>query len=282
MTMTTITPPVLVTGAERQARPYGLFSVVNVQEAGGAPRFESGVQWEHLACSSDVGSISGAICGAGSVDGLPKDFPGTAGQGSASPFFVYGHHKCSPVGWTPSQAEDRARQHLAVHEESAVEYLVWSGDKGVSPSFVGNGTDVTAATAAKPAAALSALEQYAADEYGSLPVLHVPIGVANALFEASLLTVRGARCYTMTGVPVVIGSGYPGTAPTTGADPAAGTAWGYMTPAMFGYRSAVFTSSNQSGDLLDRGSNDLYAVAERTYSIGYDDCGVGAALFDLA
>ena len=46
---------------------------------------------------------------------------------------------------------------------------------------------------------------------------------------------------------------------------------------MFGYRSEVFTPSATGGDLFDPRRNDLYAVAERTYLLGFDTCGVAAA-----
>jgi hypothetical protein len=84
----------------------------------------------------------------------------------------------------------------------------------------------------------------------------------------------------MLGTPVAAGAGYPGSGPA-GEAAAAGTQWMFVTPAMFGYRSEVFPSSAVRGDLLDRSKNDLYAVAERNYVLGFDPCGVGAVLVDL-
>jgi hypothetical protein len=51
------------------------------------------------------------------------------------------------------------------------------------------------------------------------------------------------------------------------------------SPALFGYRSEVFNSSARPGDLLDRAQNNLYAVAERTYVIGFDPCPVVKATY---
>jgi hypothetical protein len=50
----------------------------------------------------------------------------------------------------------------------------------------------------------------------------------------------------------------------------------YATSGIFGYRSDVFTSSNRPGDLLDRNVNNLYAVAERQYLVGWDPAPSGA------
>jgi hypothetical protein len=125
------------------------------------------------------------------------------------------------------------------------------------------------------ATGIALLEDYIATEYGSLGLIHCTRGTATVLAAEDLISNTGGRLTTTIGTPVVAGAGYPGTSPA-GAEPAAGRAWVYVTPAVFGYRSEPFTSSNRAGDLFDRGQNDLYAVAERTYLLGYDPCGVGA------
>jgi hypothetical protein len=60
-----------------------------------------------------------------------------------------------------------------------------------------------------------------------------------------------------------------------------GKSWAYASPALAGYRSEVFDSSATPGDLMDRQTNVLYAIAERSYILGYDPCGVGAAELNL-
>lgn len=77
-----------------------------------------------------------------------------------------------------------------------------------------------------------------------------------------------------------------GTAPTTtvttttqggvGTAAAAGEQWVYASPAIKGYRSEVFTSSDRPGDLLDKGFNNMHAIAERSYLLEFDPCGVAA------
>jgi hypothetical protein len=66
---------------------------------------------------------------------------------------------------------------------------------------------------------------------------------------------------------VVAGTGYPDTETIKG------------TPPLFGYRGEVFTSSSRPGDLLDREFNWLHAIAERTYSLGFDPCPVIEATY---
>jgi hypothetical protein len=95
-----------------------------------------------------------------------------------------------------------------------------------------------------------------------------------------LIVTNGSVARTVLGTPVVAGGGYPGTSPA-GVAASTGEAWAYATPALLGYRSAIFYPSSRSGDLLDRGVNDLYGVAERSYLVGWDPCDVGAVEFTL-
>jgi hypothetical protein len=83
-----------------------------------------------------------------------------------------------------------------------------------------------------------------------------------ASYLAKKLESRGGRMYTRSlQTPVIVGEGY-----------ATGMIFG--TAPLFGYRSDVFTSSERRGDLLDRSNNNLYAIAERTYLVGFDPCPV--------
>jgi hypothetical protein len=140
-------------------------------------------------------------------------------------------------------------------------------------------TDVTPTpgTATDLSTGIGLLENWIASQYGSLGVIHMTRGAALVGLGAYVLDVTGGRLMTRLGTPVAAGAGYPGTSPT-GATPAAGTSWLFASPAVFGYRSEVFTSSSQHGDLFDRAKNNLYAVAERTYTLGFDPCGVAAVL----
>lgn len=215
--------------------------------------------------------------------GLPKDLarnPG--GTATATPFTVYGHFTCTPIGYTASAAQDLATAHLMDREQQRVEQAFWTRDLGNVPGLVGMGaTDVTIGIASDDLSiALGSLEQFIGTNYGSVGVIHMTRAVALAGLGLDLLTSSSGRLFTVLGTPVVAGAGYPGTGPA-GEVPTAGTSWIYATPAVFGYRSEVFDSSARPGDLFDRGQNNLTAVAERTYLLGYDPCGVAAALVFL-
>lgn len=207
--------------------------------------------------------------------GLPKDLTSNKGEnGEATEFTVYGHFNCSPVGYSAQAAQDMATMHLLSREEARVEQAFWSGDLGNVPNLADDAT--TLGGGAVPlATGVALLEDFLATEYGSLGVIHMTRGTATICASEDLVNTTGGRLTTTLGTPVVAGAGYPGTSPA-GAAAAVGRAWLYASPAIFGYRSEVFTSSNRGGDLFDRAQNDLFAVAERTYLLGYDPCGVAA------
>lgn len=259
--MAAIAPPQVVTGAPRAPLPYGLFSILGFR--GGEERWENGVLFEGITCDP-AGGIGAPDCDPEETIGLPKSLDANGSPvGEASPFTVYGHHTCSPIGGTFARAQDLANQHLQVREEARVEQALWTGDLGNVPNLSGaNGyaAPVNLGTLS-PWRAVSLLEQELAARYGSLGVIHMSREIASRLTKEGDLVRQGGRLFTALGTPIVAGTGYA-------SDRIVGT------PALFGYRGEVFSSSNRPGDLLDRSNNDLYAVAERTYLVGFDECAV--------
>ena len=67
----------------------------------------------------------------------------------------------------------------------------------------------------------------------------------------------------------MVGGGYTGSGPD-GAAAAAGTSWIYATGPGFGYRSNVYVSPVRES--LDRSTNTLHMLAERTYVVGFTCC----------
>lgn len=266
--------PALIPAPARTPMPFGLFSVLSLADDTEG-RWQSGAEWEALNCSPAHGV--GGVC---EVDengdpvepiGLPKEFNGGMAVGEATPFTVVGTYECSPAGNPIERASEVAQQHLLAREEARAEQALWTGDLGNTPALATEDTTVLGSGAMSPAQGIGLLERWIAVNYGSLGVIHVDRLLGTVLVEKGIVKVNGSKANTALGTPVVIGGGYPGTGPTGQA----GT-WAYVTPAMVGRRSDVFTSSNRPGDLLDRRTNDLFGVAERNYLIGWDPCGVAA------
>jgi len=259
--MVLIAPRQSVPGTLRAPLPYGLFSVLGFRGEG--DRWEQGVIFDGLTCDP-AGGIGAPDCDPEVTPGLPKELDGGYGPGGeASPFTVYGHFKCSPIGGVFERAQEQANLHLQVREEARVEQALWTGDLGNVPNLSGaNGfpapVDLGTFT---PWLGVSRLEQELAVRYGSLGVIHMSREIASRLAKEGDLVRQGARLFTALGTPIAAGTGYASDRIVA-------------TPALLGYRGEVFTSSNRPGDLLDRNTNDLYAVAERTYLVGFDECAV--------
>lgn len=267
-------PPTVVEGVARQPLPGGLLSVLTPR-GGADAHWQNGIEWETLGCAP-VSGIGDPSCDPEEpTTGLPKQFQDSGDLGEASPFTVYGSYKCNPVGHTIEYAQDRATEHLLAREEARVEQAIWTGDldnQGFAEGAVNAGS-----AAVSVRRAIAQLEGWIGRNYGSLGVIHMTREAAFIAAAGDELTLKNGKLYTSLGTPVVAGAGYPGTGPT-GQSPAGGQTYMYATPALVGYRSEVFPGSTPPSAGLDRSKNDLYAVAERTYVVGWDPCGTAYAI----
>lgn len=258
----------------RTPLPYGLFSAVTPRTAG-TNRWENGVTWEALTCDP-AGGIGDPTCtptdpSQTEATGLPKALVAGENLGEASRFTTYGSYTCGAAGHSIEYAQERATEHLVAREEARVEQALWTGDLDNTPDF---STAVTATTGPQdPCTAVAVAENVIAETYGSLGVLHVSRGGAQILLCEDALVVRGQRLFTKMGTPVIAGAGYPNTHPDGATE---GGFWIVSTPALMLYRSEIFYPSSRTGDLLNRGLNNINAVAERDYVVGWDPCGVFA------
>lgn len=270
--MATIAPAAHIVGAARQALPFGLFSTFTFRPDTSG-RWENGGQFETISC--DPAGGRSLDCDPEDVVGLPKDLDPNFDSGEADPFAVYGHFTCNPMNWTGDEIRDRAVAHLEAREESRVEQAFWTGDLGNTPSLAG-ATALNGGAAVKPNVGIGLLEAWIAKEYGSLGVIHMTRYLATVYDD---LKEKGGILRTALGTPVAAGGGYPGTGPA-GQVPGALQSWAYVSPALFGYRSEIIFPSSRPFDGLDRGTNVVAALAERTYLLGFDPCGVAAVLID--
>lgn len=275
--MAGIAPAALVTSTARQPLPYGLFSVATPRPGG--DRWENGVTWE----PGPHGAL-GAL-GEDDCDDRPEldlgDDVNVEDALTASSFTVYGYFHGNPVGFSPEAAAGRALEHLVSREESRVEKALWTGDLGNSPSLAGTATELDGGAAQGYVAGLGLLENYLASEYGSLGVIHMTRQMALVGLGLRALEARNGRLTTGLGTPVVAGAGYDGS-DTDGDAAPDDQSWVYITPSVFFYRGEPLVASDRPGDLLARSTNTLYAVAERSYVVGFDSvAGVGAALLTM-
>lgn len=258
-----VTAPLIIPAPRIFPFPSGLFSVIDFRNDA---HFEMGVQWEPMANVplSGIEDYFEACAAGGAPTGLPKHFLSLNDLAEADGYTVYGSYKCNPLGYTIQHAQDMAEADLALREQAFVEHTTWTGVLGNSPNFAqvhNNGASVDIALA------LAAVEQWIADHVGGVGVIHVNRGDALLFFYKGLFVVdANGTVRTALGTPVVAGAGYPAASPFNGA---AGH-WIVGTGPLVGERSEVYSGTARPGDLLDRGKNILYGIAERNYLIGFD------------
>lgn len=269
-------PRTVVDAPTRAPFGLGLFSVLTPRPVGDGRWEGSGITWEPITCGPALG-IGPVICDDEEVVGLPKTLvDASTVVPAADAIVVYGMHSCSPVGRTAADAQSLAEEHLLTREEARVEQAVWTGDLGNEPNLIGSDPDVLA-NGVGLASGVALLEEWIGREVGSQGVIHMDrfTGLLAVALDVIEVTSSGSA-RTRLRTPVVVGAGYQGETGPAGATPDDGNRWIFATPALVGYRSEVFEPTNRPGDLLDRSTNDLYAVAERRYVVGWDVCGTAA------
>lgn len=260
---------------------YGLFSTAPIESL--ALHEDGGLEWEVVACDPVTGHA--ATCATHQASPTTKSFTRHSGLTEAAPFTVYGTYICSPIGRSEEEANAFALSHLTRHEQAAVEKTVADGTLGNTPTLQEAATlNLTPAssnqndgTAVSIRRALGILEAHLAFTYGGPGVIHMPREVFPVLPEGLYETI-GDQAVTSLGNVISAGN-YPNEAPD-GTAAASGEAWIYATPPVLIRRSATphMVTSLQT---LDRDQNDLYALAERTYVVGWDDCPIAAVKVTL-
>ena len=264
--------------------PYGLWETVQHPAADG-PHWQNGITWiERCPAGDTTYDECLSVTGTGS----PPEPPAKTANvdqtfRGATPFTVYAEFECSPVGL--AEAESIASDALARVEQTQVETAFWTGSAGGQPvvfPHLSADTEVVdgdvvlqpvatpVVTGADVAHALGVLEQELADCYKGQGLIHVPRSVLPTLDAWNLTRLDDdGHLVTLAGNLVVAGTGYTGSGPD-GATAADGTAWIYATGAAWGYRSDPYVSRLR--DSLDRTSNTLRMLAERTYLVGFECC----------
>ena len=254
---TELMPTVEVTGPPVVPYPFGLFSVAPV----GTPadgHWTSGIWWRSFACN-----LVGVTYGPCSVDDeVPEKDPNVeCGIGGAVAFTVYARSDESVGGGSLAEKFQAARDTLIAGEQFAVEQTVWAAL--LAEVTVADGT----AGAQNYAEAVAMAEALIADNYGGSPVLHMSRFAAPMAHD--VIQRDGTRLATLLGSQVVAGGGY-GTSPTTAG--AAQTI--FATGALQVVRGEIF----DLGQHLDRDTNSISAVVERTYVVGWDCTAVRVAI----
>lgn len=209
-------------------------------------------------------------------------------------FAVYGGLSCKPFGFSEEVGKEEINRVFSLKESRGVERALMETrfidgpDDDPAPDDdpdPGDGidlrwdaaTDITpAGGAVSPQVALALLEGYSGSAYAGQPTLHIPYTVGSYLAAQQSLVSVGGKFYTELGAKAAVGAGYqfPNNGPDgTQSDP--GKFWMYATGEVLVARSKIVNRS-----IIDRNTNDIYALAERRY-IAAIDCFAAAILVSV-
>lgn len=270
--------------------PYGLLSVVQARFDEVNPHWQTGITWQPL-CGIAAATYDECLAVTGTGAPPPpssKTATATWTARGATPFTVYSQFDCSPAVFA-EQSQQLGSESLARTEAWRLEYAFWTGvadtNTTVFPHLAADtqvvdseGILLQTASAAVTGVVdvvegLATVEKALADCLPGVGVVHIPRQLVPAFSAQGLLVKSGVTLRTWNGNLVAAGAGYPGTAPD-GSDPAAGTSWIYGTGPVFIYRSDVQVMPIYS--IVNRSTDDVAAIAERTYVLGFDCCHVAA------
>lgn len=270
--------PDTVTAPPVEPYGYGLLSVAALPDSSGV-RVANGVQYEPLTCTP--AQTTRDACITTDRDGNPLPTPGEllADPGvplvEADPLTLYAGFRCSAVGRSHADMQERARQALRLGEQRGLERAFWTGEEGNRPRLADPDADLLAVAPQSPVRALGLLEGYLGERYPGRGVIHIPRGLVPALHGNGLLKVEGDEIVTLLGTRVAAGGGYPNTGPD-GAVAGANTGWAYATGQVAVWRGPELElAEGQVAAAMDRTTNEVNLIVERQYAVGRE-CALGA------
>jgi hypothetical protein len=288
--------PATVSGPTPTTREFGLITVVQdradpraVDRGATDAHWRDGAMWEAVCGSAATIYQDCDDATAARSKAVTHDI----GWYGARPFSVYARVDCSM--FDPDDRDGAAHVTAALDrsEQIALEAAFWTGVAGgtagrVQPHLAANAvvldtensgsvpvtlqlaaTQVTG-VALDIAEALGRLE-HAATGCGNVQrTIHMTSVVAEIALSRGLLEARNGQMRTKLGSLVAVGLGYSGSSPA--GTSTAGVHWMYATGPIFMYRSAQARLATVLSEALDRNTDTVIAISERTYVLGYDCC----------
>lgn len=249
-----VQPLLIVEAPAIQPYRYGLESVAQPAPTPDL-HWLNGVQYEQLG-TYEPGVWPGS-CAVGATGNL--SLPSTASPSIGLPFSAYAGVTCAVVGYSEDYIRARAYAILKMGWQHAAEQALWSGTGSTAPALTSATT--IAATGVSMIAGVAALEDYLANNYLGVGVIHAPRKASARAAYARQVEDRGNELQTIIGTRWCFGGGYPNTGP---GGVAAGTniAWMYATGLITVRRDEPFINGGLAQS-FDRSTNQQTVFAEQ-------------------
>jgi len=253
---------------------YGLFSAAAVVDPANQREFQAGVEWEPQCVDAPAPTNAAA---ASDPNRVPMALPDGTPLVQAGVIRLY----AGLTGRSPARDDllDRARRAIGLVEQQSLEHYVWAGGGGNAAFLAAATTPILAGSGVTPVSleeGVGRLEEHIADRSGVLGVVWAPRWTSGWFAAKQLTRTEGPRLTAPLGNALVFAQ-TTGVGPNAVA-PGAGEAWLYATGPVMVRRSAVYLP--KLPEALDRKDNEVFAVAERFYTVGWS-CTVAAVKVKL-
>jgi hypothetical protein len=199
------------------------------------------------------------------------------------PFFIEVEEQISTFGYTALDRFERISRQIKGVTQKAVEQELWDGAVREGESHDNLALSAATATILNSGTALNAARAIALLDFkigstspcGEQGVIHMTRDTA-ALLSSSYMIFHTAdgRLETISGTPIIVGSGYSGTGPTgaTGATATDGNKWMYGTGSVHTYVGKVDVVNDSNGQAYDvsGNQNDMKLKAIRPAAVYFD------------
>lgn len=270
-----VTSPAIVPSA------FGLFAVVKPENGPSEDQWIRGFaqEWEttvqELKNWDDTDSTSGSVVTGGTINYYDD----------IKPFFIELQETRSGLSFNAIDRIARLTRQLEGMTQKAVETELWDGavrkgeshdNKALSDANAGLVNGTTALSAVQALAQLEA-DMASASNAGENGVIHMTRDVAALLSTTGQVFLHSEgkdHLQTLSGTPVVIGSGYSGNGPTgqTGASASATNKWMYGTGTVKLYLGNVDVVNDNLSQAYDvsGNANDMKIKAIRPAAVYFD------------
>lgn len=276
----TVYPDLYVDPPSFVPAPFGLLSVADLRDEAD-PHWRETILMQPERCAASSTYTDGCP----PVEERAKTITAGVPTRGAQPFTIVDGFRCSPVGFTEEQINERALTALTRGEARAIERMLWTGssDNSSDPAqpwlgntngaaglpFVPPVVDVLTSAPVEIRDAIGLLEESLGWCYGGVGVLHMSRGYSGFMHHAGIMQDRtGTTLETVVGTKVAAGGGYQ-----------SGVI--YATGSVLITRSGVEVVA-QFRDSLDRTNNTVTIIVERTYVVTWDCCLFSAAVTPIA
>jgi len=258
---------------------YGIFAVVKPEDSSNEDRWIRGFsqEWDTSLYSAKLWDDTDTTSQSLASDGTPTYYT------EIKPFFIEVEDLRSTLGFMGIDRLARLKRQVEGITQKAVEKELWDGTIRKGESHENLALSDSTATVLNGGTALSAARALALLEYsigstspcGERGVIHMTRDTA-AILSANYMIFhqQDGRIETVSGTPIIIGSGYTGTGPdgATGAAASATNKWMYATGTVKAYVGKVDVVNDNLSQAynVSGNQNDMRINAIRPVAVYFD------------